>query len=341
MGSFLLRRLLFAATLVLAVSFVAFVIFGVSFDPGFGFLASPRHEDHVKHAYLVRYYHLHDPIVSRYWRWLSGVFRHGFGTTVSLDIGGTPMRILSPGAPITPVVVRALEVTSAMVGFALLLVSLASSLIGAIGAQRRRFRGDLWARGLVYLGAAAPTFLVADLLRKLIIPKVVVVYANGRYNVTSTTSWIQPGPPGSGIASWTQHLLLPALALALGLIGIYARYVRTSMLTELGRPYVTVARAKGLAERRVVVRHALRNSLVTLTSVLSLEMGGVIGASLAADGVFGSGGLASTFLSGVGSGDPFLLTAIFTVTAVLVCGFAFIGDFAIGLLDPRLRASTD
>ena len=340
MGVFLLRRLVYAATLVVAVSFVAFAIFGISFDPGFGFLMSPRHEDHVKHAYLVRYYHLHDPILSRYWRWVTGVFHHGFGSTVSLDIGGAPMHILTPGAPITPIVVRALEVTSVLVGFSLVFVAVLSGLVGALGAQPRRFRADVWARGLAYLGAAAPTFLIADLLGKLLVPHVSYQFRNGAYRPVSTTTWLQVGPPQTGVQSWAQHLLLPTLALTLGLVGIYARYVRSSMVTELGRPYVAVARSKGLPEWRVVVRHALRNSLVPFTSLLSLEMGGVIGASLAADGVFGTGGLASAFLQAVGQADPFLLTAIFTITAVLVSGFAFVGDFVIGFLDPRLRTAT-
>jgi peptide/nickel transport system permease protein len=109
------------------------------------------------------------------------------------------------------------------------------------------------------------------------------------------------------------------------------------MLVELGRPYITVARAKGLSERRVLVRHALRNSLVPVTALLSLELGGVVGASLAADGVFRSGGLASVFLGALGNADPFQLTAVVVMSAVVVCGFTFVGDLAVGLLDPRVR----
>jgi peptide/nickel transport system permease protein len=336
-GSFLARRLVFAVTLVVAVSLVAFVIFGVSFDPGFGFLMGPDHLSHVKYHYMHHVYHLDDPILSRYWRWLTGVLHHGFGSTVSTDIGGVPMHLLTPGLPITPIVLRALEVTSAMVGFSLVFVSLGSALIGALGAERHRARSDLWARGLAYLGASAPTFLIADLLRKVFVPHSSLVYQSGFYRRVSTSTWLQIGPPEHGIESWAQHLILPIFALSLGLIGIYARYVRSSMVVQISQPYVTVARAKGLPERRVIVRHALRNSLVPFTSLLSVEMGGVIGASLAADGVFGTGGLASAFLQAVGNADPFLLTAIFTVTAAMVCAFAFAGDIVVGLLDPRMR----
>lgn len=337
MWAYLLRRFVFAASLVVAVSFVAFCIFGISFDPGWPFLASPAHYSHVQWHYQHRVYHLDDPILSRYWRWLSSFVHHGFGNTVTSDIGGTPMHLLDNGQPITPIVLRALEVTSIMVGCSLVFVSIGSSLIGSLGAQRHRLRGDLTARGLAYLGAAAPTFLVADLLKKVFVPHVRYVFVDGFYRQQSTTTWLQVGPPQHGIASWTQHLILPTFALALGLVGIYARYIRSAMVVQFGQPYVTVARAKGLPELSVVVRHALRNSLVPFTSLLSLEMGGVIGASLAADGVFGTGGLASAFLQAVGKSDPFLLTAIFTTTAAIVCLFAFLGDFAVGLLDPRLR----
>jgi peptide/nickel transport system permease protein len=339
--AFLVRRIAFAASLVVAVSLAAFCIFGISFDPGFSFYASGSPEAIRAHHIVDVHYHLEDPILSRYWRWASGVVRHhSFGNTVSINVGGAPMHLLDNGTPISPIVVRALEVTAVMVGFALVLVSVLSSLLGSLAARRERFRIDVWARGLAYLGAAVPTFLVGDLLTRALIPKSHGAFVNGRYTLVTTGSWLQPGPPASGIVSWTQHLLLPTLALALGLVGIYARYIRSSMVVALGQPYVSVARAKGLPERRVVVRHALRNSLVPFTSLLSLEMGGVIGASLAADGVFGAGGLASAFLSAVGNADPFLLTAIFTVTAFLVCGFAFVGDLVVGWLDPRARTVT-
>ena len=100
---------------------------------------------------------------------------------------------------------------------------------------------------------------------------------------------------------------------------------------ELGQPYVTVARAKGLTERRLLIRHVLRAGLLPFVALLSLEMGAVIGASIAVDAVFGSGGLASVFLSALGRADPFELTAILVVSALIVCGFAFLGDWLVAL----------
>jgi peptide/nickel transport system permease protein len=339
--SFVVRRIAFAASLVVAVSLVAFCIFGISFDPGFEFYAAGSPQGIRAHKVLVEHYHLHDPILSRYWRWASGVVRHhSFGNTISTDVGGSPMRVESNGFPITPIVVRALEVTAILVGFALVVVTVGSAIIGVLGSRRDRFRTDVSTRLIAYVGAAIPTFLVADLLRRAIMPHSGVAFFNGHYQAFSQGSWFQPGPPTHGVVGWTKHLLLPAVALGLGLLGLYARYIRSSMIVAVSAPYIAVARSKGLPEWRVLVRHALRNSLVPFTSLLTLEMGGVIGASLAADGVFGSGGLATAFLSAVGNADPFLLTAIFTVTALIVVAFAFVGDLVVGWLDPRGRAAT-
>jgi hypothetical protein len=102
-GVYVLRRLLIAALTVLTVSLAAFVGFGLSFDPAYQLIGN-----HRAHAFVVSYYHLGDPILSRYWRWLTGLFQHGFGTTVSLDVRGSiPPRLNSPGSPIGPAILHA------------------------------------------------------------------------------------------------------------------------------------------------------------------------------------------------------------------------------------------
>jgi peptide/nickel transport system permease protein len=334
-ATYVLRRLLLAASVVVAVSFAAFVGFGLSLDPSYPFVFQLR-----KQVVVRATYHLTDPILSRYWRWASSLVHHGFGSTVSTSVGGAPPHLLAPGVPIGPSLVRATEISATMVGLALVIVIGGSAAVGMFAAQRRRFRADVGTRALVYLGAAVPTFLTADLIRRLIVPKQSTIVIANRYYTSTHSTWFLLGPPSGGPLDWLRHLTLPAVALGLGLIGIYARYVRSAMAVELGRPYVSVARAKGLTERRVLFRHALRNSLIPVASLLSLELGGVVGASLAADGVFRSGGLASIFLGALGNADPFQLTAIIVMSALLVSGFTLIGDIVVGLLDPRVSVSS-
>lgn len=339
MLGYLVRRLLLAASIVAAVSFGAFVAFGLSFDPT-GPMTALLGPQHVRERAFVRaYYHLNDPILSRYWRWVRDLFHHGFGTTVSINVRGLPPQLVSPGEPIGPQLMHAAGITAELVAAALAIVLVSSALVGTISAERRRFRVDIVSRMLAYLGAAVPTFLVGDLLLRALVRHQTVTVIGATPHVSGSGSLFLLGPPTGGFLDWLRHMTLPVVALALGLIGVYSRYIRSSMLVELGQPYVAVARAKGLPERRVVIRHALRNSLIPVTSALSLEIGGVIGASLAADGVFNTGGLASMFLDALGRADPFPLTALVVTTAALVCIFTFAGDALVAALDPRLRTA--
>lgn len=334
MATYLLRKVLVAASVVVAVSFAAFVGFGLSLDPSYPLYQHPREQ-----AIVRAHYHLQDPILSRYARWLVDLLRHGFGRTVSTDVGGVPPGLRSLGDPIGPQLLHATEITAVLLVFALALVAIGSTAVGVFAAQRRRFHADVGLRTLAYLGAAVPTFLLGDLLVRAIAPQFTGRYVGGHLVVSSTNGWFLLGPPTGGVVDWARHLFLPTVTLSLGLIGLYARYVRSAMAVELARPYVTVARAKGLTERRVLLRHALRNSLVPVTALVTLELGGIVGASIAADGVFGMGGLASVFLGALGHADPFELTAIVVMSAVVVCGFTLAGDLLVGLLDPR-RATT-
>lgn len=333
MAAYILRRLLLTASVVVAVSFAAFVGFGLSLDPSYPLAFKPE-----QRAVVQAYYHLREPILSRYWRWASGLVHHGFGRTVSTQVSGSPPRVdPSFGQSIGPQLVHSAEISAALIGLALLFVVVGSTVVGVVASQRRRYRADVGVRSLAYLGAAVPTFLLGDFLLRAYAPHTTATFVRGHgYVLGTTTGLFLLGPPTGGALDWLRHLLLPALTLSVGLVGLYSRYIRSAMAVELGKPYVTVARAKGLTERRVLVRHALRNSLVPVTALVSLEFGAIVGASIAADGVFDSGGLASVFLGALGNADPFQLTAIVIVSALVVSGFTFLGDMAGGLLDPRL-----
>jgi peptide/nickel transport system permease protein len=335
-AGYIARRLILAASAVAAVSLIAFLTFGLSLDPTYPLRQSP--DQHPRQV-VLRYYHLSDPILSRYWRWVSGVVEHGFGRTVSTETTGTPLHVASQGNPIGPAIWHGASITVQLVAFALVLTVLGSIAVGTYSARRPYARVDV-PRLASYLAASMPTFLIAYLMRKAIVGDVTEVRTFG----VGPPQFVQHGvflvgPPTGGLIDWFRHMTLPAVALALGLIGVYARYIRSAMLVSLGEQYTSVARAKGLSERRVVFRHALRNSLVPFTSLLSLEMGGVIGASLAADAVFNLGGLAQTFLGGLALADPFELTALVVVTAVVVAGFLLAADLFVGVLDPRLRTA--
>jgi len=132
-------------------------------------------------------------------------------------------------------------------------------------------------------------------------------------------------------------MTLPALVLAVGFVGAYSRYLRSSLLVALHEPYAWVARGKGLPEREVVRRHALRNALVPFTTVMALDFGAVFGASIAVDYVFNLGGLASLVLYGINIADPFVIEGTIIVTAAIVVVFGIAADVVCGWLDPRIQ----
>jgi glutathione transport system permease protein len=313
MVAYLLRRLLLGVSIVWAISFGAFVSFGLSFDPTYPLILGGR--NNPQRLALIAEYHLHDPILERYWLWLTGLFRHGFGTTVLGPRG------YGAGVEIGPAVWSAASVTAQLIATSLVLVVVGSIVVGVIGARWPRTALDVGLRLLAYAAWSMPAFLVGVLLvRWLLLPH----------------GWFFGGRPGGGVVHWARTMTLPAITLSLGFIGVYSRYIRSAMLVSLRQPYAVVARAKGLSERQVILRHALRNSLIPFVSVLSLEFAAIVGASIATDYVFGMGGLASLFLGSLRQADPFAMTAILVLIGGTVAAFMLVADLALGSLDPRL-----
>lgn len=312
----LVRRFFFGASLVIAVSFASFCAFGLSLDPTWQLVLNPNQGP--RHALQARY-HLTEPILTRYWLWVKSLPEDGFGTTV-MPLGGLRAGTVE-GTPIGPSLVSAAGVTAQLIGVALVFTLLLSLALGTWTGLRRTPAAST-VRLLSYVAWSVPSFLIAVVLL-LLVPDV--------------AHWFPPGRPGGGAVHWLRQIVLPASTLAVALVGLYARYVRSAIIAASAEQYALVARAKGLSEGQVVRRHLLRNSLVPLVSVLSLDIAGVVGISLAVDAVYGKGGLAGMFLVALTASDPFLMTAILVVIAVLVTAFVFAADVIIVWLDPRLR----
>jgi len=132
------------------------------------------------------------------------------------------------------------------------------------------------------------------------------------------------------------HLALPTLAIMLISFAGYTRYTRASMLEVLSRDFIRTARAKGLSERAIVVRHALRNALLPLATLVAFDFAGVFGGAVVTETVFGWNGMGRLFTSGLEHIDPHPVMAFFLVTAVATAGFNLLADLAYVSLDPRI-----
>ena len=135
------------------------------------------------------------------------------------------------------------------------------------------------------------------------------------------------------------HLILPTIALALVSIAAYTRYARASLLEVMNQDYVRTARAKGLTERTVIVRHAMRNALIPIATIVAFDIGALIGGAVITETIFAWKGMGSLFVDGLRRGDVNLVMGFFVVTGVLAVVFNLIADLTYSALDPRIRVS--
>ena len=323
MLAFLVRRVGVAAVVLAVFSFVSFVLFARLQRP-------PR-----------------PPVLGHYWSWLKGV---PAGSSFHAVLHAST-HTLAPQAAI----LTALAHTALLLTGALLLVVAGSVLLAAAAARWRGGGIDLTLRGTSYLVWAVPAFLLA-----LIVEEVVNAIGGPRgLGPFPIAGWPGSCPAGMGVDAGTispcpaagsglvylgnlaRYLVLPTITLAIGFIGLHGRYLRSSLVEALDSPYITTARAKGLPERTVIRRHALRASLATFTSALLADFGAVFGAALAVDYVFRLGGLGTLFLNEfnptTGAFDLYSMEALVLVTAILVLLSSLASELAVGLLDPRVR----
>ena len=327
MIGYVLRRIVLALSLVWAVSFVGFLAFALTFDPLWQQRMCGAPCAHQVAVLTVKY-HLNKPVIERYWYWLSGLIHHQSFQSIE-------------GFPITSELLNATKVTTELMACALVVTAFFAVIVGVASARRAGRPLDLLLRGLAYIAWSLPAFLVASVALRWVVPAVGWFLVGGTAALPPGAAFQgAPIPHPGGFVNWIRNMTLPVLTLSLGLIGLYSRYVRTALLAELHRPYAVTALAKGLTDTRVAYRHALRNALPPFVSVLSLEIGAILGASLAIDYVFYMGGLASYFLGGLTqAADPYVLTAVVVAASCIVVLFMFVADLAIGWLDPRTAAT--
>jgi peptide/nickel transport system permease protein len=269
-------------------------------------------------------------IPERYWHWLEGAVGHGsFGRLTVIE-----------ALPVWPAIWFGLKQTAVLAACSLVVILIFSLLLGTLSALRPGSALDVVLRGLGYITWSIPVFLVALGLQEVFVRLGLFgLHPFGSFFHFHPAAETPPPPPSLSeqAVTWFRHETLPVIAVSLTFIGGYSRYVRSSMLSTLNAPYAVTARSKGLHERRVVLKHALRTALIPFISVLALDFGNLFSATLVADVVFNIGGLGSLFVSALSNTDPWQLNALLAVTALAVVGFSLLADVAYGWLDPRIR----
>lgn len=325
MLAFVVRRILIAVPLVVVSSGVVFGLVSAAGEPApvQAAEANPRLSDAQRDAIRARF-DLDEPVLVRWWDWI--------GDAARLDLGED-----NAGQPVWPQLRHGLAVTARLVFVALTLAVLVGIGVGVFSALRQYSVFDHTATFLSFVFFSLPVFWLAVLLK---------LYGGIRLNEAFDTRFFftvgyeSPDLPVgllARIGDYAGHTILPAISLILVSSAQYSRYVRASMLEALDADYVRTARAKGVRASRVVVRHALRNGLLPLTTVVALDFGAVLGGVVITETVFQWRGMGVLFVDGLRELDVYKVSGWLLVAAVAVVVFNIVADVLYAILDPRIR----
>ncbi len=311
MGGFLLRKVGAALIVLLLASLVVFL--GVRALPGDPALAlGGEDRDPAVLAQIRHDYGLDRPLPVQYARWLGHVVRGDLGTDQRrLAIGHT--------------IVTRLPITLELAALAILLGSVIGIAAGVIAAVRRGKASDYAATTVALVGLSVPHFWLGLLM--------IVAFAVKLH-------WLPAGGYvafGDDPIENVKHLLMPAIVLGTGLSAVVMRQMRSAMLDSLGADYVRTARAKGLSEFSVVAVHALRNSLITVTTILGLQLGALISGAVITEQIFGIAGFGRLTIDAVNQRDYALIQGVILVAAAGYVVVNLLVDVAYSLLNPRIR----
>lgn len=308
------RRLLLAVPTVIGVSILAFLmihlipgnVVQVMLGTGSNLSAAQVHD-------LERLYGLNRPLAVQYLDWAGRLLRGDLGTS------------LRSGVAAAQLIGNALTVTLELTVLALTLAVLVAVAAGIYSAVRRGGWGDLLARLASMIGLSLPNFWLGTMLILL-----VSFYAPSLSSFSWTPFWQGPG------ANLTT-MLLPTLALSIGLMAILMRQTRAAMLEVLRKQYITTARAKGVGERVVILRHAFRNALIPVITIIGLQLGYLMGGAVVIENVFSLPGMGRLVVDAINQrdyplvqGTIFLIAVVFTVVNLLV-------DLTYAAINPQIR----
>jgi peptide/nickel transport system permease protein len=303
MARLILRRVTRAGVALLVVTAVVFTLLHVSGDPAY-ILLTPEATAKDRAAFRAEY-GLDRPLWIQYTRYLGRLAQGDFGQSLSFRI------------PAASVALERLPATLELTLAAMLLAVLVSVPAAVLAAVRRGTLFDRVLMALTLVGQTVPTFWLG---------MVMILVLAVRMHIF----------PASGRGSWL-HLVMPATALALWLTALLARVTRSEMIEALEQDYVRTARAKGLAERGIAARHALKNALLPIITVMGLQFGGLLGGAVMTETVFAWPGVGTMIFDAILKKDfPVVLAGV----VIVAVGFIIVNlllDLLYTVLDPRLR----
>jgi peptide/nickel transport system permease protein len=312
MAKYLLRRL---ATIVPTLFFVSVLIFGLQQllpgDPAIALAGEERDPETIR--YLREKFHLDDPLPVRYWHWASGVLQGDLGDSVRIQ------------KPVMDLIVEKLPVTIQLATMAMLIALAIGITAGVISAVKKDTWLDYAANVFALWGLSTPNFWLGILLILLFAVQLGWLPASGYVS------------PFEDLKANLSAMIMPAFVLGNAIAAVLMRHTRSAMLQVLSSDYVRTARAKGLDERVVVLKHALRNALIPIITLGALEFGTLLSGAVLTEQVFTIPGFGKLIVDAVFNRDYLVVQGVVLFTATVYITLNLLADVAYFVVNPRMR----
>ena len=321
--------MVFALATILVVSAVVFMIFAIlPFDPA-ALTCGQRCNEQIIEANRIRL-GLDKPLYEQYFLFISGIFlgrTYGAGSAAFSCPAPSFGYSFNENACVTDMITEALPITINLAVGALILWLTVGIGLGIVAAKFKNRWPDTGSSVFVLLGTSLPTFVTGLALLIWVTIKWKII----PLSLTGYTSLID------NPFKYFQYFILPWITLAIAYAALYTRFTRAALLETLGEDYIRTARAKGLPERTVIMRHAFRNAMIPIVTIVAFDVGGLIGGAIITERIFAWQGMGSLFNLGLQAVDLNLVMGVFLVTGIVAVLFNVVADIAYAALDPRIR----
>ena len=317
---YLTRRMIQLVPLLFFISaFIYLLLYLMPGDPLYRMLEDVPNLRPQDYERLRKLYGLDDPVYIQYWKWLWQLIQLNPGYSREY------------GQPVVDIILPALKNTLVLTITAVVIGKVVAILLGIFSAVRQYSIGDYILTAITFISYSVPAFWLGLMLIIVFSVKLGWLPTSGMVSTDLT--------PGSweAMVDWIKHLILPVSVLAISEIIQVQRFMRSSLLEVLRQDYLTTARAKGLSERVVIGRHALKNALIPVVTIIAVTMPRVVGGSAVVETVFAYPGMGRLLFTSIMGNDYVVAMTVVMIIAVTVIFFNLLADIIYGWLDPRIR----
>jgi peptide/nickel transport system permease protein len=312
MLGFLIRRLLYIFVALWVITVIVFTITQILPGNVAVLMLGENTQPEILHA-LEAKLGLNDPAPVQYGRWLAGVLHGDLGRSIVMD------------RPVAPLIWERLQRSSGVAIISLFCVAVIGIVLGVVAATHDNRPADHVVSVISFLGISVPEFFWGIVLILVIAGQLELLPSSGYVPLTQDP------------VQWLAHLVLPVMTLTFTLMAHISRLTRSSMLDVLRTQYIRAARARGLPERSVLYKHALRNALLPTITVLAINFGWLMGGIVVIESVFAFPGLGGLFVFAIQQRDvPLIQATIFVIAGLFALG-NLVADVMYTYLDPRIR----